>query len=152
MEKPFGRYFEDFQSGEVFRSGVRVITEGDLKEFAKVSGDHNPLHTDAEFGKNNRFGRQIAHGVLSLAILTGFWDDLGLWRNTIVAFYGINKLRFTKPVFIGDTVHAKITLMSKEKKGGGNGLLTLSNELLNQREEVVMVCDTLVLVRSREEG
>jgi len=56
---------EDFAVGMIFLTGVRTITEGDVMDFAKLSGDFNPLHTGEEFGKAGRFGKRIAHGFLN---------------------------------------------------------------------------------------
>ncbi len=85
-------------------SAARTITEADIVMFASLSGDWNPIHTDAEFAKKTIFGQRIAHGLLTLSVVAGLLVRLGLTERTIVAFYGIDKLRFTKPVFIGDTI------------------------------------------------
>ena len=67
--RPRGLYFEEFEIGKIFQSPGRTITEADVVTFAGLSGDYNPLHTDAEFAKETIFGERIAHGMLGLSIV-----------------------------------------------------------------------------------
>src|SRR5258708_3833025 len=99
------RYFEDLQKGEIHTSRGRTITETDIVNFAGLSGDFVQFHIDAEFAKSTVFGQRIAHGALIFSISTGLVAQMSLLEDTLIAFYGIEKLRFTKPVFIGDTIH-----------------------------------------------
>ena len=141
-------YYEDFKEGMVFESPRRTVTEADIVIFTGLSGDFNPLHTDEEFAKKTIFGRRIAQGTLTFAIMTGLWDMLGIIRGTAIAFYGVDKLRFTKTVYPGDTLRVKITVIEKKEREMG-GLVVLHNEVLNQRDEVVLVCDAKILVKKR---
>jgi len=141
-------YYEDFKEGMVFESPRRTVTEADIVIFTGLSGDFNPLHTDEEFAKKTIFGRRIAQGTLTFAIMTGLWDMLGIIRGTAIAFYGVDKLRFTKPVYPGDTLRVKITVIEKKEREMG-GLVVLHNEVLNQRDEVVLVCDAKILVKKK---
>ena len=131
-----------------FETPRRTITEADVVTFAELSGDYNPLHTDEEFAKAGPFGKRIAHGVLTLAVLTGLWDRLGLLAGSVEAFYGIDKLRFTRPVFFGDSLRATVKVASKEERES-NGIIVFTNQVVNQRGETVLVCDTKVLVRRK---
>lgn len=70
-------YFEDFEVGQRFVTPGRTVTEADVVNFAGVSGDYNPIHTDAEFAKSTPFGQRIAHGLLVLAMLTGLRQRTG---------------------------------------------------------------------------
>jgi len=146
-----GLFLEDFEVGMTFETPRRTVTEADVVAFAGVSGDYNPLHTDEEFAKNGTFGRRIGHGVLTLAILTGLWDRLGLLTGSVEAFYGIDKLRFTRPVFFGDSLRATVKVVDKKERET-NGMVVFSNEVVNQRGETVLVCDTRVVVRRRPAG
>jgi len=141
-------YFEDFRIGMEFTTPRRTVTEADIVNFAGLSGDFNPLHTDEEYAKNTIFKGRIAHGALTFSIMTGLWDKIGFIRESIIAFYGIDKLRFTKPVYPGDTIMVKIKVTGKEEKDG-RGLITLHNEVINQRSEVVLVCDAKLLVKKK---
>jgi 3-hydroxybutyryl-CoA dehydratase len=141
-------FLEDFEVGMTFETPRRTITEADVVAFAGLSGDYNPLHTDEEFARNGPFGKRIGHGVLTLAVLTGLWDRLGFVAGSVEAFYGIDKLRFTRPVYFGDTVHANIKIVDRKDREE-NGLVSFSNEVVNQRGETVLVCDTRLLVRRK---
>ena len=143
-----GRYYEDFKVGEVMETPGRTITEADLVNFAGVSGDFFSLHIDEEYAKKTMFGRRIAHGLLTLAVVSGFWSKMGLFEGTLIAFYGIDRLRFTKPVYIGDTIRARIEVVDKVEKGE-HGLVTLKHEVFNQRGELVLVFDAKLLLKRR---
>ena len=143
-----GKYFEDLKIGERFETPRRTVTEADIVNFAGISGDYNPLHIDEEFAKKTRFGARIAHGVLTLSIMTGLWARLGILEGTVEAFYGIERLRFTKPVYSGETLHVKMKVVDNEEKGQ-SGIVVLENTVLNQKSETVMVCTTNLLVKKR---
>ena len=142
-------YFEDFQVDQTFQSRGRTVTETDIVMFAGLSGDHIELHTNAELSKTEMFGRRIAHGTLVLAISTGLTADLNLYNETVVAFYGIDRLRFTKPTFIGDTVRLVKRVAAAERRDGGGGLVTFDTVVSNQRGEVVLVYNDRLLVKGR---
>jgi len=144
-------FLEDFNVGMAFETPRRTITEADVVAFAGLSGDYNPLHTDEESAKSGPFGKRIAHGVLTLAVLTGLWDRLGFFAGSVEAFYGIDKLRFTYPVFIGDSLRATVKVVEKKERDS-NGIVVFSNEVVNQRDETVLVCDTKVVVRRKPAG
>jgi acyl dehydratase len=97
-------YYEDFTAGGVHESRGRTVTEADIVNFAGLSGDFVELHTNEEYARKSPFGRRIAHGALVFSISTGLMTQMNLINDTVLAFYGIDKLRFTGPVFIGDTV------------------------------------------------
>jgi 3-hydroxybutyryl-CoA dehydratase len=142
------KYFEDFILGETFTTPGRTITDADIMDFAGVSGDFHSLHTDEEFAKRNIFHKRVAHGVLTLAITEGLWMRLGIFEESLMAFYGIDELRFTKPVFIGDTIRATLTVGEvREKKD--LGFVTLKNEVTNQNGEIVLKFDAHLLFKKR---
>ncbi len=144
-----GRYFEEFEIGDRVVSPGRTVTETDVVLFAGLSGDYNQLHTDAEFARNTPFGERIAHGVLGLAIATGLVARLGVIEGTAEAFTGLD-WRFRAPIKIGDTIHvvAEVT-RKKEMKRLGGGFITLSVQVINQRDEVVQKGTWTALIRSR---
>lgn len=106
------------------------------------------MHTDKEFAGKSIFRQRIAHGALTFSVMTGLWDQLGLLRETVIAFYGVDKMRFIKPVHINDTIHLEMEVIKKQDKGE-NGLVTLSNEVINQKNEIVMVCQTVLLMKKK---
>ena len=132
----------------VFETPSRTVTETDVVNFAALSGDYNPLHTDEEFAKKGRFGKRIGHGVLTLAILTGLWDRVGFISGSVEAFYGIENLKFTRPVSFGDTIHGIVKVVDKQERDA-SGMVTLSNEVMNQRNESVLVCNAKLIVKRK---
>jgi acyl dehydratase len=146
-------YFEDFQVGQRFTTPARTVTEADLVNFAGVSGDYNPIHTDAEFAKTTPFGQRIAHGLLVLSMLTGLRQRMGQFEGTLIAWLEIRSYRFLKPVFIGDTVHGETEILEKrETSKPDRGLLVQRVRVLNQKDEVVQEGEFVTLVRRREGG
>jgi 3-hydroxybutyryl-CoA dehydratase len=129
------RYFDELKVGDTQLTRGRTITEADLVNFAGVTGDYFPLHTDAEYAKNSMFGERIAHGMLVLSDTIGLLD---LQPGAIQAFYGIEELRFVKPVKIGDTIHAELEVLALESRGERRGLATNQLQVKNQRDELVI--------------
>ncbi len=141
-------YFEDFEIGHVSRSRGRTITEADIVNFAGLSGDFVELHTNEEFAKTGPFGRRIAHGLLILSISSGLMVQMGQTTDTVVAFYGIDRLRFVRPTFIGDTVRVEKTVVGRQDKEKG-GVITFETSVLNQNHEPVLVYTDKLMVRRR---
>ncbi|MET1124633.1 MAG: MaoC/PaaZ C-terminal domain-containing protein [Archaeoglobaceae archaeon] len=131
-------FFEDFSPGARFETAGRTITEADIVNFAGISGDWNEIHVNEEYAKTTRFGRRIAHGLLTLSVVSGLVTRLGLTTDSLIAFYGIDRLRFTKPVYIGDTVRAIVEVEGKEDKGD-YGVVNFRITAVNQRGETVLV-------------
>jgi 3-hydroxybutyryl-CoA dehydratase len=132
-----GLYFEEFSVGQKVVTEKRNITENDIMSFAALSGDNNRIHTDPEFSKTTMFGRQVAHGLLGLAVASGLAWQTGILDGTVIAFREVNEWKFVKPVFIGDTVY--VDLVVKETKALpriGGGSVTITLEVKNQNEEV----------------
>ncbi|MEM1670927.1 MAG: MaoC/PaaZ C-terminal domain-containing protein [Archaeoglobaceae archaeon] len=142
-------FFEDFEPGMRVETAGKTITEADIVNFAGVSGDWNRIHLDEEFAKKTIFGKRIAHGLLTLAITSGLITRLRLTEDSLIAFYGIDKLRFTKPVFIGDTIRAVVEVEGKEDKGD-YGVVAFKISTLNQNEEVVMVAIFKTAVKKKK--
>ena len=142
-------YFEDFTPGRVSRSRGRTITEADIVNFAGLSGDFIELHTNEEYAKAGPFGQRIAHGLLVLSISSGLMTQVGEITDTVVAFYGIDKLRFTRPVFAGDTVRVEKAVVELAPKGPGRGLVTFETKVLNQSGEPVLVYSDKLLIARR---
>ena len=146
-----GWYFEDYEVGKEIRSSSRTVTEADIVNFAGITGDWNPIHTDEEFARKSVFGRRIAHGTLTFAIMTGLFARLGIIERTIVAFYGVDRLRFIKPVFIGDTLTAIAKVIEKEDRGNA-GMIVMEASAVNQRNEIVLSSVVRFLVKKRGNG
>ena len=147
-----GLYFEEYEVGQSITSQGRTVTEADVVAFAALSGDWNPMHTDAEFASEHPFGQRVAHGLLVLSIASGLAVRLGFLEETALAFREIGDWKFSLPVYFGDTVRVRATVIAaKPMPRLGGGLVTLKVQILNQDDKVVQRGTWGVLVRSQEE-
>jgi acyl dehydratase len=138
------RYFEDYEIGEVRESGGRTITETDIVLHAGQTGDFYPHHMDVEWCATQEFKQRIAHGTLIFSVAVGMTAGA---INPEAFSYGYDRLRFIKPVFIGDTIRVRVTIKEKrEHKKPGFGVVSELLEVANQRSETVMACEHLLLV------
>lgn len=145
-----GLYFEEFIVGQKIVTVGRTIAESDIFTFAGLSGDFNQIHTDAEFAKTTPFGQRVAHGLLGVAITSGLAMRTGVLEGTVIAFREINEWKFSKPVFIGDTIHAEMTVTeTKPLPRLGGGSVTIVFDVKNQKDETVMKGTWVVLVASK---
>ena len=142
-------YFEDFSVGQKTITRTRTVTEADVVGFAGLSGDFVELHMSEQFAASGPFGRRIAHGLLVLSMSSGLTVQMNRTTETVIAFYGIDRLRFVKPVFIGDTIHVEKEVVSAESKGPGRGVVTFNTKVLNQNGEPVLVYTDKLMVKAR---
>ena len=143
-------YYDDLAIGDRITSRGRTITETDLVIFSGLSGDYTQLHTDEEHAKTGPFGSRIAHGCLTLSIATGLEFQLfGTGEVRVLAFYGLDRVRFVKPVFIGDTLHVVVAVIGLDDKDETRGVVTFHEEICNQRGETVAVLDKRTLNKKR---
>jgi len=143
--------FNAVEVGDGFTTSGRTITEADVVNFAGVSGDFNHLHTNAERMADSGYGERIAHGALVFSVVTGL-----LWqardeaeKRHMVAFCGLDRLRFVKPVFLGDTVHVEAEIVDKERRDHpvAAGVVRTEVTALNQADEAVLSAEFLTLRR-----
>ena len=145
-----GLYFEEFSAGQKIVTEKRSVTESDIMAFAELSGDDNRIHTDPEFSKTMPFGKQVAHGILGLAIASGLAWQTGILDGTVIAFREINEWKFVAPVFIGDTVQAEMEVAElKALPRISGGAVTINFRLKNQKDEICHRGIWNVLVMSR---
>ncbi|MFC9551407.1 MaoC/PaaZ C-terminal domain-containing protein [Rhodococcus sp. NPDC056960] len=145
-------YFEDFEVGDTFTTPSRTVGLAEVATFAGLSGDYNPIHTDAEFASKSQFGERIAHGVLGMSILTGLVTRLGVFEAGTIALLGIEEWRFKGPVFDGDTIHVKVLIEdTKITSDGKRGVLRRRYQLVNQRDEVIQEGVMPLLMKCRPE-
>ncbi|MGE7661202.1 MaoC/PaaZ C-terminal domain-containing protein [Peribacillus sp. NPDC097197] len=138
----FNKYFHQYELGETWVSKGRTITETDLVMFSGFSGDWFPLHTDKEYAANSQFNQRIAHGMLILSAATGLFQ---FEPGIVVAFYGMEKVRFTSPTFIGDTIHVKLKVIELVEKGY-QGIVTVNQEIKKQNGETVTIANMKIMV------
>ena len=142
-------YFDDYVVGVITTSRGRTVTEADIVNFAGLSGDFVELHMNEEYAKRGPFGRRIAHGALIFSISTGLTVQMIPDHEAIIAFYGVDKLRFVAPVFIGDTVHVTKRVIEKQTKEGARGVVTFETTVLNQNGEPVVIYTDRLMVKAR---
>lgn len=143
---------DDLSVGDRVPSRGRTVTETDVVSFCYLTGNWLEIHSNAELAKKTQFGQRIVQGSLVFSMIPGLvgWDP----RYTI-AFYGVDRMRFVKPVFIGDTVTAQVRVAAIEIRDDDTGVVTFGIEVENQRGEVVQALDMRILGRRRapeEEG
>ncbi len=139
------KYFEEFELNDVRITKGRTITETDIVIHAGQSGDFFPHHMDEEWCKTQPFKKRIAHGTLVFTVAIGLTAD---FVNEVSMTYGYEHLRFTKPVFINDTIKVTVTIKDKkEHKKPEYGLVTELVECFNQHNELVMLCKHLLMVQ-----
>lgn len=145
-----GKYYEDFEVGQVITTASRTITEGDVMLFAGISGDFNPLHTNEEFMKTTPFGGRIAHGLLTVSIATGLANQLGLFEGTNLALLSMT-IKYTGAVKFGDTIRLELKAVEKkESSKPDRGIVTFENKVLNQRNESVVEMQWVLMLKRKE--
>jgi len=149
--KPRGLYFEQFEEGMALETQGRTVTEADIVAFAGLSGDFNPMHTDAAYATGTQFGQRVAHGLLGLSIASGLAYQLGFLDGTVLAFTGL-EWKFRAPILIGDTIRVQVKVTKKrEMKAAGGGFVSFDVQVVNQDEKVTQKGEWTVLVASRPE-
>jgi acyl dehydratase len=143
------QFFEDYTIGHVRLTRGRTITETDLVVHAGHSGDFYPHHMDAQWCATQPLGQRIAHGTMTFTIGIGLTAAADV--NPAAMTYGYDRLRFPRPVHIGDTLRSRVTIADKQDdpKRADHGRVTEKVEVLNQRDEVVLACEHVLLVRRR---
>ena len=140
-------FFEDYTVGDSRETLGRTITETDVVMHAGQTGDFYPHHMDAEWCKTQDFGQRIAHGTLIFSVAVGMTAGA---INPEAFSYGYDRLRFIKPVFIGDTIRVKVTIKEKrDHKRPDHGVVSELVEVFNQHNETVLACEHLLLVRRK---
>lgn len=144
-----GLYYEDYTIGDSITSQGRTVTESDIVNFAMLSGDWNPLHTDAEAAKQTPYGERIAHGLLVLSMATGLAERLGFMNQTVIGFMGLD-WQFRAAVKIGDTIRVQATVSEiKPMARLGGGYVTFKVQILNQDDKVAQRGTWTLLVASK---
>jgi acyl dehydratase len=151
--EPRGLWFEEFEAGQKFASPGRTVTEADIVNFAGVTGDYNQIHIDAEYSKTQPFEQRVAHGLLVMSIAVGLINLTGVLDRTVIAFREIDKWKFSKPVFIGDTIHVVMEVLETKpmsKLNGGSVVIKLN--IMNQHDEVVQRGKWVALMHNKPKG
>lgn len=138
------RPYEEIEIGESF-TVVKGITEADIANFAGVIGDFNPVHVDPEYAKTTMFGQRIAHGMLTASFIS---TAVGCGIPGINALYLSQEVKFIKPVFINDTITARIEVIEKID---AKRRVILKTTVTNQRGELVVDGKAVTMVMKKKE-
>lgn len=144
-----GLYFEQFTVGQEIVTAARTITETDVVNFAGLSGDFNFIHTNVEAAQASEFGQRIAHGMLVASVATGLAVQQGFIDGTVQAFRELT-WKFSRPVFIGDTVYVRAKVKALKPLRIGGGLVTFEVRVLNQQDELTQKGQWTILMKSQE--
>jgi acyl dehydratase len=145
-----GLYFEEYQVGQKVVSAGRTITDADIVNFAGFSGDYTQIHVNAETSRQGMFGQRIAHGLGVLSITSGLIAQFGFFEGTVLALRELT-CKFSRPVFIGDTIHAVAEVIEKKEMPRlGGGSVTFDVQAINQEDKVVQHGEWVLLFASQE--
>ncbi len=136
-------YFEDLVEGQTFVSRARTVTETDVVGFAGLSGDFNPIHLDRVSSERGLFGQRVAHGVLGIAMATGFLDSLGLFKTSMGAMLSIDHWNFIAPIFINDSIHLELSIQSKRLASDGTRGIVARKENCGRYFQLTASCQRI---------
>jgi acyl dehydratase len=144
MSSLFQTPFEQLEAGNSFTTYGRTITESDLSAFSGLTGDHHPLHTDAEWASGSPFGERIAHGMLLLSCSVGLAP---IDPDRIVALRGFDKVVFKRPVRIGETITLTGKVDSLKPLDDQTGLVRVLWRVRNQKDQLVLRAEAEIIWR-----
>jgi oxepin-CoA hydrolase/3-oxo-5,6-dehydrosuberyl-CoA semialdehyde dehydrogenase len=153
---PFQKFFEDLQVGETYTTANRTITEADISNFANISWDHFYAHTDHTSLEGTMFEKPVAHGYFIMSAAAGLFVDGR--KGPVLLNYGLDELRFTKPVYAGTTIGVKLTVKEKAKQDKkdendiAKGIVKWHVEVYDQLHETVMIATILTMVKCKVQG
>jgi oxepin-CoA hydrolase / 3-oxo-5,6-dehydrosuberyl-CoA semialdehyde dehydrogenase len=152
---PFRKHFEDLQIGETLITGKRTVTEADIVNFANLSWDHFYAHTDHTSLEGTLFEKPVAHGYFIMSAAAGLFVDGK--KGPVLLNYGIDELRFTKPVYAGSTIGVRLTVKEKtaqerrEPDEIAKGIVKWYVEVYDETNETVAVATILTMVKKKEQ-
>jgi acyl dehydratase len=140
--------YDELEVGQIFRSGGRTITEADVVNYCALTGNWIEIHSNVHYASNTRFGERLVQGSLTYSVVTGLIQ----FGPSIQANYGIDNMRFLKPVHIGDTIYASAEIVNKKDKDEKYGVTTFLIKALNQDGDVVQRGEwSLLMLRNCED-
>jgi acyl dehydratase len=144
-----GLHWEAFEMGRRFETERRRIEDADVRAFAELTGDRNPLHLDDAYARASVFGERVAHGLLGTSVAAGLLNRAGLTRGTLVAFLGLS-WDFVAPIRLGTAVGLRLEVTAtRPSSKPDRGLVELSAELVDEAGAVLQRGTFKLLVRRR---
>jgi oxepin-CoA hydrolase/3-oxo-5,6-dehydrosuberyl-CoA semialdehyde dehydrogenase len=150
---PFRKYFEDLAIGETLITAKRTVTETDIVNFANISGDNFYAHMDETSLEGSLFEKRVAHGYFIISAAAGLFVDPK--KGPVLANYGLDELRFLKPVYVGSTIGVRLTVKEKISQDPkpedefGRGIVKWLVDIYDETGETVALATILTLVRKR---
>jgi acyl dehydratase len=129
--------FDEFDIGWQWQSSRRTIGADAVSAFASLTGDNSPLHLDDAAAAAGPYGRRIAHGMLVLSCSIGLAVEGGVLGSDLIAFAGVDRLRFVAPVFIGDAIAVRKRTVDRQPVDDSRGTVTFDTRVVNQDDVVV---------------
>lgn len=154
-EHPFNKYFEQLNIGDQLITEKRIITKNDIDEFAELSGDNFYAHKDFTNFEDTMFEKQVAHGYFILSAAAGLFV-LNNEKCPVLLNYGIDEMRFTKPVYIGNSIYVKITCKEKidqelkDENDIPKGIVKWLVEIFDEADDTIGVGTILTMVRKNK--
>ena len=146
-----GLYYEEFHVGQEFaHAWTRTVTEMDNVLFTSLTMNVQPLHLDAEFAAKTEFGRPLVNSIFTLGLMVGVTvNDTTI--GTTVGNLGFSDVKFPKPVFAGDTLRTRTTVlaMRESKSRPDVGIVEFEHSCWNQRDEMVAICRRQAMMRKK---
>ena len=144
------KYGDDFNVGDVYTTAAITVTETHLVNWAGLTMDFYPLHVDKEYAAKTEFGERLAHGPLIFGIAVGLVSMAGFGGDAAVAWLGVDNMKMTAPVKVGDTVRVIVEVTDKQKTSKPDkGIQTWRYTVKNQRDETVMFFDYKMMFHMR---
>ncbi len=143
-----GKYWEDVNVGDKFITAGKTVTDAAMTVMVGLAGCTEPLFVDEEFAQKTQFKGRIAPGPLTMLMMLGAWQQMGLFSDTAAGLLGYDKVRFTAPLRPGDTITVELEIIDKrETAQPGRGLLKWRWTWKNQRGETVAEMESANLVK-----
>lgn len=143
-------WLEDFIPGTVLTSPSRFVTTDDIDAWASLTGERHPVHMDDAFARAAGFRGRVAHGLFSLALVEGLKAGLGAFEQSVIASLGWNNVKFSAPLYPGESVHLRLTLVSKrDSSKPGKGIAEERGVLVKEDGTEVVSGDHVIILLSR---
>lgn len=143
-----GQYFDDYEVGQIFETHGRTLTETDLVNFCGIIGDYEPPHADEVFARSTPIGRRMMQGCLVTTAAEGLMTRSGLFDGTALTLLAAS-WEYKAPVFIGDTIHARLEVKEARKSSkGGRGIVTFAIRVLNHDGKDVVTGSYVMMVKA----
>lgn len=151
MRETFGRYFEDFREGDVYRHWPgKTIFESDNNLFSLLTMNHHPVHLDTNYCRDQVHGKILVCGPLVISVVVGM--TVSEISGMAIANLGYEKITHDGPVFIGDTLYAETEILeTRESKKPGQGIVYVETKAFNQEGTKVLTLRRHVLIKKRRE-